>query len=293
LKTDYFKLHFIVLLLGFTAILGKLISISAIDLVWYRTLFGMLAILAFLLWKKRAIKLPTKDVFMLLGIGVVVGAHWMCFFQAIKVSNVSLTLACLSTTTLFTAIAEPLTQKRRISLLEVFIGFAVIIGLNTIFRFEPQYIEGIIYAVICAILAGIFSIMNKNISHRFDPMVLNFYEMSGAFITTFLFIIFSGNLSSFPVVLPLNDYIFLAILGVVCTAYAFAALVELMKRLSAYAIILTINLEPIYGILIALPLFGDSEVMTSGFYFGALIILASVFGYFMLKKISLYRKKRI
>ncbi|MBU1719080.1 MAG: DMT family transporter [Bacteroidetes bacterium] len=245
MKTDFVKLHFVVIILGFTAILGKLISIDAVNLVWYRTLIGAVTSLIVVLITKKKLNIGWPKIFRLLSIGLIVGAHWICFFHAIKVSNVSVALVCLSTTTLFTAVVEPLTQSRRISLLEVFIGIFVIIGLNTIFRFEPQYSEGIFYGILCAILAGIFSILNKNISEKFEPIVLNFYEMMGAWIGVGLFIVFSGGVSSFPYSLPDSDYVYLLLLGTVCTSYAFTATVELMKRLSAYTIILTINLEPV------------------------------------------------
>jgi len=280
---QYFSLHFVIIILGFTAILGKLISLPAVQLVWYRTLIAFIGIFIYLKFKKINYRIPLKNVLSILGIGVIVAAHWICFFHAVKVSNVSVTLGCLATTTLFTSFLEPITQKRRISLLEVFIGLIVIVGLYMIFQFETKYTLGIIFSVICAFLAGLFSVLNKNISLKFDPTVISFYEMISGFLAISIYMLTFENIATIDLSLSTNDLIYLLLLGIVCTAYAFVVQVGIMKVLSAYTVVLSINLEPVYGIIAANFIFGESEHMTTGFYSGTLLIILSVFLYPVIK----------
>lgn len=276
-------LHLVVIILGFTAILGKLIQLPAVELVWFRMLIAVVALLFFIRIIKKPLHLPLKSVMKLSVIGLIIAAHWICFFQAIKVSNVSVTLGCLSVTTLFTSFLEPLINRKKVSLLEVIIGLIIILGIYIIFRFETRYVEGIIFTIICAFLASLFSVLNKKIALHYEPDVTTFYEMLSGFlvITIFLFI----SKGSWPIVsLPTwNDLIFLLILGVVCTAFAFSATVKIMQKLSAYQVVLAINLEPVYGIVAAYFIFGESEHMTTEFYIGAAIILLSVILYTFLK----------
>jgi drug/metabolite transporter (DMT)-like permease len=217
-------------------------------------------------------------------IGVIVALHWICFFYAIKVSNISVTLGCLSTSTLFTSIIEPLTQKRRIMWYEVLLGLVIIAGLYIIFQFETRYYEGIIFSVIAALLAATFSVLNKNISRRFDNNVISFYEMLSGFVVITIFLFIKEGFADAFIGITVNDAIWLFILGFICTAYAFSATVDLMKKISAYIIVLTINLEPVYGIIMAFLIFGESERMTVGFYVGTFVILLSVFSYPLLSR---------
>jgi drug/metabolite transporter (DMT)-like permease len=274
------KLHFIVLILGFTAILGKLISVDATELVWYRTLLAGISAWIVLKIRGTHLRFPFRSIGMLLLTGLIVGAHWITFFHAIKVSNVSVALACFSSTTLFTAFIEPLSQGRKISWVEVLIGGIIILGINTIFQFETRYAEGIIYAVVSAFLASMFSVINKNISLKYSPLAINFYEMTGAFAGISVFALCSSQLAVFELDISVNDWMYLLILALFCTTYAFTATVELMKKLSAYTVVLSINLEPVYGIIMAFFIFGESEYMSEGFYIGTTILISSVFGYY-------------
>ncbi|MEI6765742.1 MAG: DMT family transporter [Bacteroidota bacterium] len=279
-----FKLHIIVFILGFTAILGKLIHIPAIQLVWYRTFIACCALFIILLAGKVKLRLPIVDLAKLAGIGLIVATHWICFFHAIKVSNVSVTLGILSTTTLFTSFLEPLISKKKISLIEVFIGLLIIAGIYIIFRFETRYVAGIIFSLLAAFFASLFSVLNKSIALKYDTNNTAFWEMLAGFAGITIFMFASGEMEVAKLTLSLSDILFLLILGVVCTAFAFAATIRLMQKLSAYYIVLAINLEPIYGILLAWFIFGESEHMTAGFYTGAAIILLSVFFYPILKR---------
>jgi drug/metabolite transporter (DMT)-like permease len=161
--------------------------------------------------------------------------------------------------------------------IEVVTGFLIIVGLYLIFRFEPDHLTGIVTAVISAFLAGLFTVLNKLMVLKHRPLVISFYEMGGGFMGITLYMLIIGTFNT-GLQIPLwSDWLYLTLLGIVCTAYAFAASVKVMDILSAYTVVLTINLEPVYGILLAFLFFGESELMSGGFYLGTVIILAAVF----------------
>ena len=279
LFSSHLKLHFVVLIYGFTAILGKLITLPAPQLVWYRMLIAVIAFYIFLHWKKTDLTVKRAQFFKLFGIGIIVAIHWITFFGAIKISNVSVTLGCLATATFFTSLLEPFFFRKRINVIEVIVGLLIIVGLYLIFRFEIRYSTGIIVALFSAFLAGLFSVINKKMVIHQKASVISFYEMIGGLTGITVYLFFSGSESS-PLLLPSpTDFVYLLILGIICTAYAFAIQIDVMKHLSAYIVALTINLEPVYGIVMAFFIFGETEHMTGGFYLGTSIILISVLGF--------------
>jgi drug/metabolite transporter (DMT)-like permease len=280
------KLHVIVFIYGFTAILGKLISISAIDLVWYRMLIATLGLSLLFIFQRYSVKIALGDFIRIILVGFIVAAHWISFFGAIKLSNVSVTLGCLASATLFTSILEPLLLKRGINLIEVLIGFLIILGLYLIFRFETNYATGIIVAIISAFLAGLFTVLNKILVQKHSTRILTIYEMMGGFIGISIFLLLTGGFSQSFFILPTSDIVYLLILGLICTAFAFAIQVDVMKELSAFIVALSINLEPVYGIIMAFIFFGDTEFMSAGFYAGTALILVSVFGYPLMKNMQ-------
>ncbi len=280
----HLQLHLVVILLGFTAILGALITIAAIDLVWYRMLMAFVGLWVYFLGRKIPFRLSYRKILPLLGIGTVVALHWITFFHAINVSNVSVTLGVFASTTLFTSFLEPITQRRPIFWLEVFIGLVIIGGIYLIFQYEFQYLEGILYSLLSALLNGLFVVLNRNISLRHHPTVISFYEMIGGVLFISLFLTFSGGFTVDFFRVSTSDLFYLLLLGFICTAYAFTAIVHVMKVLSAYIVVLAINMEPVYGIVLARFFFPEAERMSGGFYLGTLIILVSVFSYPFLKR---------
>jgi drug/metabolite transporter (DMT)-like permease len=257
-------------------VLGALISLDAMPLVWYRMGLAVLFILGYIWYKKIPIRLPKKILFQLFIAGIIIALHWFTFFRAIKVSNISVTLACLSTGAFFTSFLEPLWTGRKIIWYEVFFGIIVIIGLSIIFRVESHYTEGILLALSCAFLSALFSVINSKFAKTYNPTVISFYEILGGvvFFTILLFFTQSFDAAFFEI--SPSDWFYLAILSSFCTAYAFIASVKVMRYLSPYTVMLTINLEPIYGILLAVIVFQEKEKMSPEFYIGALIILATV-----------------
>lgn len=277
---NHLKLHFIVLIYGFTAILGNLIELPSTIIVWYRVLIASLAFV-FIIWiKKIPFEIPSlKDSIRLLLIGFIVAGHWIAFFEAIKLSNVSVTLGCLASTTLFTSLFEPVYLKSRLNITELIIGIFIIFGLYLIFQFEMHYWKGILAAIVCAILAGWFTVLNKKLIAKHRARIISFYEMIGAFIGITIYLGLSGNLIFEKIVPTQSDLIYLLLLGTVCTAFAFTVQVDVMKQLSAFTVALTINLEPIYGIVMAFILFNEHEMLSTGFYLGTAVILLAVLGY--------------
>jgi drug/metabolite transporter (DMT)-like permease len=277
-------LHFIVVLLGFTAILGALINTDAVALVWFRMFFAFIGLWVYFRIRNIPFKIDLKAHIHLYTIGIVVALHWITFFHAIKVSNVSVTLGVFASTTLFTSFLEPVLQGRKLFWLEIIIGLVIIMGVYLIFQYEFRYVEGILFSLLSAFLNGLFVVLNRNISRKWHPAVISYYEMIGGFGAITLYLLFISRLNAQIFVLSATDVFLILILSFVCTSYAFTAIVELMKELSAYTVVLAINLEPVYGILLALLIFGEAEQMSGGFYLGALIIIMAVFSYPFLKR---------
>lgn len=270
---NYLLLHLIVFIWGFTAILGALITIDAIPLVWFRMLLATLFVFIYFLVKKKSLKLDRKGVVKFLFTGIIIALHWIFFFKAIKVSNVSVALVTMSTGAFFAALIEPVFFKRKINVLEMFLGLLVIAGLYIIFNFESQYKMGIIYALIAAFLSALFAVLNGLFIKKYSAATISLYQLffGAAFITVYLLFTSGINAALFKV--PALDWLYLLILSSVCTAYAFLISVDVMKYISPYTVMLTINLEPIYAIIMALIIFGEKEKMNPEFYLGAGIVL--------------------
>jgi drug/metabolite transporter (DMT)-like permease len=288
---SYLHLHLIVFIWGFTAVLGALISLDALPLVWFRMLFAVGIILVYILWKKIPLKISFKASVLFLLSGCIIALHWFTFFKAIKVSNISITLACLSTGAFFASLLEPLFYKKRVVWYDVFFGFIVIIGLyfvtistnateesllEAIYSGKNKYILGIGIALLSAFLSALFAVINSKFVKEFDATIISFYELIGGVLFFSVLLAINSSFSSSFFYLSKNDLLYLFLLSSVCTAYAFIASTSVMKFISPFTVMLTINLEPIYGILLAILVFEEKEKMSSLFYIGAVIILFTV-----------------
>ena len=285
---SYIKLHFIIFIWGFTAILGALISLEAIPLVWYRLALALPFLFIWIKYKKLPLKVGVKSLVMFAVGGFIIALHWIGFFMAIKLANVSVALVTLSTGAFFTSLLEPLFFKRRIRPIEVFFGLLIVGGLYIIFRVDNLYLYGMLWALFAAFLSALFSVMNGLFVKKHSGFVLSFYQLLFGVLAISVYLLFQGDFTFDFFSLSKSDWVYLIILASVCTAYAFAASIDLMKHLSPYTIMLSINLEPIYGILLALLIFGEKELMGRQFYLGALIILAIV----LLNSILKIRKRK-
>ena len=288
---NYLLLHFIVFIWGFTAILGALITIDAIPLVWYRMLLAVLFIAIYFLWKKKSFKVDRAGLLKFFFTGVVIALHWVFFFKAIKVSNVSVALVTMSTGAFFTALIEPVFFKRKINALEMFLGLLVIAGLYIIFNFESQYKLGIIYALIASFLGALFAVLNGLFIKKYTADTISFYQLFFGVVFITIYLLFTNSFSVSFFQIPASDWMYLIVLSSICTAYAFIASVHVMKYLSPYTVMLTINLEPIYAIVLALFIFGDKEQMSSTFYLGAFIVLFVVLLNGIIKNRSILKEK--
>ena len=284
----YLQLHFLVFIAGFTGILGELISIGSIPLVWFRMLIASVIMYLYLKIIKVKTDVSIRAKLKFFVAGVIIALHWITFFEAINQSNVSITLAMFSTGAFFASFIEPLIFKRRIVWYEIIFGIVVIFGVFLITQSEIRYLNGIILGISCAIFSTIFAVLNGKFVKEYRASVISFYEFIGGivFITLFL-LFFKGGFNASFFKLSVPDWIYIFILASICTAYAFIGAVNVMKHLSPYTVVLSYNLEPVYGIVMAVFLFPDTEIMSPKFYIGVLLILSTLIMDGLLKN---YRK---
>ncbi len=285
---DYFKLHFIVFLWGFTAVLGKLISIPAVEMVFYRTLLAAVGMGVLMVFWRSTFSVSSGDLIKLLLTSIIVAIHWITFFVSGKISNPSTSLVGFATCSFWAAFFEPIAKRKKIQPLEVGLGVVVLIGLIIIFAFDFQYPLGLLLGVISGMTAALFSVINSGFVHRISSSTITFYEMLGTCLVVLLYMPLYKNSwatdGELRLVPTLNDWIYIAIMAWACSVYAYAEALTLMKKLSVFFIQLALNLEPVYGIVLALLVFGQQEVMNFNFYFGTCIILSAVVAYPFVKK---------
>ncbi|MCG7280025.1 DMT family transporter [Chryseobacterium taklimakanense] len=271
-----FRLHFIVFLWGFTAILGKLIHANAQNLVFYRMLFAAVFLFVFIrIFKKQSIRVSKKLFWQLAAIGAFMALHWLCFFHSIKVSNVSIALSCLSLSTLFAAILEPVIFKRKIDVSEIVMGIVILFCMYLIFQTEFRYKEGIFYGVLTALFGTVFSVFNGRLYGKTSSGNIIFYEIFCGWAILSVFYILTGQVGQLNEI-SYRDLALVTLLAAVFTAYPMFESINLMKHITPFTLILTVNLEPIYGIILAYFIFGDSEHMSPVFYVASLVMILSI-----------------
>ncbi|MBM3178274.1 MAG: DMT family transporter [Bacteroidetes bacterium] len=285
---DYLKLHFVVFLWGTTAVMAKLITIPATEMLFHRTWMAAAGLFVLALISGTVLKYTWKDLLSMLGIGLIVGLHWVAFFVGGQISTASLSLVGFATCSLWAALLEPLVNRQPVRALEVFLGLVVMAGLYIIFRSEFHFMTGFLLSILSGLLAAVFGIMNSKLVKRISSVAIAFYEMVGAFVFVVLMLPLyqayyaeGGELQMIPA--P-TDWIYLLILSLLCSVFAFTMSVDLMKRLSVFTVQLTLNLEPVYGIILAVILLGEGSVMGTSFYVGTSLILVAVLLYPWLKK---------
>jgi len=284
---DYFHLHFLVFLWGFTAVLGKLISIPSVEMVFYRTLLAALGMGAMMLLLKKTFQISGTLLTKVFATSVIVAIHWIAFFVSGKISNPSTSLVGFATCSFWAAILEPILKRKKIAGIEIALGVVVLIGLGIILAFDFKHPLGLFLGVISGLTAAWFSIINSKLVHQVNAYAITFYEMLGACV---LVLIFMPLYVQLPMVDHLNlvpttsDWFYIAIMAWACSVYAFSASINLSKKISVFMIQLALNLEPLYGIVLALLVFGQQEVMNWQFYLGTAIVLSAVIIYPILKR---------
>ncbi|HXJ98003.1 MAG TPA: DMT family transporter [Gelidibacter sp.] len=290
---NYLHLHLLVFIAGFTAILGELITIGAIALVWYRMLIAGILMFLYIKITRIKIKVDKQSMLKFFGAGIVIALHWITFFEAIKQSNISITLAMFSTGAFFASFIEPLFYKRRVIWYEIFFGLIVVLGVFLITRGELKYINGIVLGIVSAMFSALFSVINGTFIQKHSATVISFYEfVSGvAFITVFI-LLFKGGFDASFFTLSASDWIYLFVLASICTAFAFIGSVKVLKYISPYTVVLSYNLEPVYGITLALLMFPETETMEADFYYGAALVLLAVVMDGVFKNVKSYKARK-
>jgi drug/metabolite transporter (DMT)-like permease len=287
-RGDYLKLHFIVFLWGFSAILGKLISIPALEMVLYRSLLAAAGMGIVMLAAKSTFRVSQTNFIKLILIGLIVALHWVAFFGSARVANVSVSLVGFATNSLWAALLEPWFNRSRVKKFELLLSVVVLVGLYIIFSFNFQYKLGLFFGILAGFTSALFSVFNSKMVRHIPAFTITFYEMMGAFLGLFLFLPLyktrwaeNGILQLVPTTM---DWIYIGLLAGVCSVYAYSTAVELMKKVSVFLIQLSLNLEPVYGIIMAVIIFGSKEKMGINFYIGTLIILTAVLLYPFFKR---------
>lgn len=278
MKKAFIQLHIAVLFAGFTAILGKLIDLNEGMLVLYRMFLSALTLGIILFVRKELIRISFKDMLVLFGVGAIIALHWVTFYGSVKYSNVSVSVTCLSAIGFFTSFLEPVITRRRIDMKEVLLGLLAIAGIYLIFNFYPEYKTGIIFGILSAMLASIFPIFNKKILTNFSSKTVTLYEMAGGFIALCFILPFYFTFFPAKYFLPtFSDWMWLLVLAWICTIFAFILSLNALKKISAFTVNLSFNLEPVYSIILAFIIFHENKFLGAGFYAGfALILLAIV-----------------
>lgn len=279
------RLHLIVFLFGFSGVLGRLISLESVSLVWYRMGLAFMALLLYAFIKNKRALYWQPRAWGIMASGAVIALHWVAFFWSIKASNVTVGLTTVATAAFFGSLLEPLFYRRSIITYEVLLGIMVTLGMVLIFRVSPQFTEGIIAGLIAAFLGAIFSILNGHWAQRFSSLHITVYEIGGGFAVLGCYFLFAHGKWLPPVLPTTGDWPYLLVLGLLGTAFTFIESVGIMRSVSPYTFLLTLNLEPIYGTILAVLLFGEDEIMSGWFYSGAaLILLALVLNSYLQKR---------
>jgi len=280
----YLKLHIAVLLFGFTAILGDLISLSALSLVWWRVLLTSISLLFLIGFGRNLKRLPRSLILKYMGIGVIVAVHWITFFGAVKYSNASICLIAMATTSFFTAFLEPLLLKQKVKAYEIMLSLMIVPGMMLVVNnIDYSMINGIWVGLISAFLASLFSILNKKLVNEAEPMEITFLELGSAWLFISLLMPFYLQSEEASFLPTFSDFAYLLVLALLCTTLAYVLALVALKHISAFAANLTVNLEPVYGILLAWLILNESEELSTGFYVGCGVILLAVFSYPILK----------
>lgn len=277
MKKAFLQLHIAVFLAGFTGILGRLITLNEGMIVWYRLLFTALTMWLLFSFTKKIKSIPVADILKITGVGFIAAMHWVTFYGSIKYANVSVALVCFSAISFFTALFEPLILKKKINWVELLLGLVTLSGIYIIFHFDTQYKTGIIIGLVSAVLASLFPIYNREFLKRINVETMLTWQQTGGFLVLSALLPF--YLHKFPAgsVMPgWENFGWLLVLAWFCSVIAFQLSANALKRLSAFTVNLTYNLEPVYGILLAFAVYNENKYLGKGFYIGFAVIAAAL-----------------
>lgn len=285
-------LHIIVFTWGFTGILGKLIHLPALSIVWYRLIIASLALLIYFFWKKKSLAISKGEWWKIALVGFVVMLHWITFYYSIELSTASLGVLCLSTTTLHVSWIEPLVMKRPFSWLEFGLSLIVVLGIFLIAGdFDAKQTKAMYFGLISAFCAAVFPVFNGKLAQQNESVHLTFYELIFGLLFLSVFMAFTGNLNESALFMSWSDFGWLLFLGVICTSVAFLLNIEIIKKLGAYTVSLSINLEPVYTILLAVLILAEHKLLNYKFYIGSVVIVLVILLNAVIKQQLEKRKK--
>lgn len=288
MKKAFLQLHIAVLLAGFTGILGRLITLNEGLLVWYRLLITVITLWILFFITRKIKRISFGELMRIVGVGFIAAMHWVTFYGSIKYANVSVALVCFSAIGFFTALLEPLLLRKRFSWQEILLGLMVMAGIYLIFHFDPKYKTGIIIGIISALLAALFPIFNKGFLEKHSPETVTLYELTGGLITLSLLMPFYLKMFGADHYLPtLPDFLWLLVLAWFCTVLAFQLSMNSLRKISAFTVNLSYNLEPLYGIALAFLVYHEDQYLGPSFYAGLGLILLSV----VLQSLRVYRQR--
>ena len=289
MRKAFLQLHIAVLLAGFTGVLGRLITLNEGLLVWYRLLFSSVTLWILFYFTRKLRMISFKEFLKIFGVGLIAALHWVTFYGSIKYANVSVALVCFSAIGFFTAIFEPLVFRTRIDIWELLLGLMVIGGIYIIFHFDPQYKIGIVVGIISALLGSLFPIFNRVLLKTHSTETITVYELTGGFLALSIMLPFYLRLFPADHLIPnLSDFWWLLVLSWLCTVLAFQLSMNALKKISAFTVNLSYNLEPVYGILLAFVIYQENRELKSSFYVGLSIIILAV----ALQTLDVYVKHR-
>lgn len=287
MRKAYIQMHLAIFLWGFTGIFGKAILMNEIMIVWYRMIISAVALLIIMFFAKQLVFPDRKTTFRIAAVGIIVCFHWVFFYASIKASNVSIALSCFSSVSLFTAFLEPVIHKQKIKWRDLFLGLVVMVGIYIIFSFQQWYAKGILFALFSAFLGSMFTVINKRLVAANSPSAVTFIELVSGFLFLSAILPLILKVFSYEFEIPrnglisftsnTNDWLWLVLLSVLCTAVAFTISLEALRKISAYTMNLSVNLEPLYSIVLAMIFFDEGKTLNSGFYIGTLIVMVAVF----------------
>lgn len=274
----YIILHSIVFVWGFTPVLGRFITLDAWQLVWWRLVLILPVMFLFLFINKKKNLWPDKKYLSkLILVGTLIAFHWVCFYGAIKVSNISITMAAFSSATLFTSLIEPFFYKRKIKMYELLLGILVMIGISVIFSVSLEYKWGLFLGLLAAALSSLFSVMNSLLAREIPSVQISFFELFFGWIVLSIFLLMGGFMNNQFFEVSMQNWVGLSLLSYICTTIPFIVAIDLTKHISPYTINLTVNLESIYGIILAILIYKENKMLSGNFYIGLSLILMAIF----------------
>lgn len=277
MKKSYLILHIAVIFLGFSGVFGKLISLNEGLLTWYRVFFSAVILFFVLKWFRINNHIRFKEKLAIAKVGTLITLSWVLFYASIKYSNISIGVVCYCMASFFTAVFEPLINKQKFRPSEFSLSALTMVGIGLIFHFDTSYRLGILLGVISPLFASLYTIYNERLVKSYDSKQINYYQMIGG--TIGLGMVLPVYLHFFPaenLIPDMKDALYLILLSVFCTVGVYVTFTELLKKVSAFTISLSLNLEPVYAIIIAFLFFGESKEVNFSFYIGLFFVMLSV-----------------